>query len=416
MSTTGHLSSALAGLPIWLQSASQPGADAASFEANLLEWVRTSGFRAAGVIWPCENTPVLAKTALNGRVTSTSVPLELADVVRRLRQGESTAAATSASGTLRVYAALRPSGRPMGVFWAERPFGLTTSDIDKQLVALTARLIEESQSFAAVSGPSVDSEKLLQRLQDAAVMAGRMAHDFDNILTGIIGFSDLALPLLPAGSTQARFVGEIGKVGQRGILFTQQLHQLSRSGATKPNPGHLGAAVAKEEARLRPAMGAAVRLEKDLPANLPYVAADAMPLQSIVGHLLENAIEACGDKGTVTIHVRPVELTEADTRTYLGRAAVGANLEVSFTDSGPGITPEIRRRLFAEPFYTTKVRHRGLGLAVVYRTLCVHRGGIRLEPVPPPGSGTVARFVLPLAAVRTPVTAPAVLGAIPVGG
>lgn len=412
MSTPGHLSGALAGLPIWLQ----PTTDANAFDAHLQEWVRSTGFRAAGVVWPCEGTPVLSKTALNGRVTTTPAPSELADVTRRLKQGETTAAATAASGTLRVYAALKPNGRAAGVFWAERPFGMTTSDVDKQLVALTARLIEDSPAFAAVSGPSIDSERLMLRLQDAAVIAGRMAHDFDNVLTGIIGFADLSAPQLPAGSTAAKYVSEIGKVGQRGIQFTQQLHQLSRSGQAKPNPSSLSAAVTKEEARLRPVMGANVRLERDVPTSLPAVAAESGPVQSIVGHLLENAIEACGDTGAVTITAKAVELTDAETRSYLGRACVGANLEVTITDSGPGIAPDVRRRLFLEPFYTTKVRHRGLGLAVVFRTLCVHRGGIRLEPVPAPSTGTVVRFVLPLAAARSPVAGPAVLGAIPVGG
>ena len=81
-----------------------------------------------------------------------------------------------------------------------------------------------------------------------------MAHDFDNILTGIIGFSDLTLPLLPAGLAGRRSSSPRSrKVGQRGIQFTQQLHQLSRSGQVKPNPASVAAAVAKEEARLQAA-------------------------------------------------------------------------------------------------------------------------------------------------------------------
>jgi signal transduction histidine kinase len=55
-----------------------------------------------------------------------------------------------------------------------------------------------------------------------------------------------------------------------------------------------------------------------------------------------------------------------------------------------------------EPFYTTKVRHRGLGLAIAYRALCAHRGGVRIESVPAPGTGTLVRVVLPLAAARPP--------------
>jgi signal transduction histidine kinase len=78
---------------------------------------------------------------------------------------------------------------------------------------------------------------------------------------------------------------------------------------------------------------------------------------------------------------------------------------VSLTDTGIGIKPEVRRRLFAEPFHTTKVRHRGIGLAIVYRILCSHRGGIQIDPVPSPGTGTHVRVVLPLAAARPPASA-----------
>jgi signal transduction histidine kinase len=256
----------------------------------------------------------------------------------------------------------------------------------------------------AVIGPVVDPDKLSQRLADAAVIAGRMAHDFDNILTGIIGFSDLTQPMLQAGSQAANFVAEIGKVGQRGIQFTQQLHQLSRSGHVKPNPTALAPAVAKEESRLRPMMSANLRVEKELPGTLPTVALESAPLQVIFGHLLENAVEACPQGGVIRITARPVELTDADAKAYLGKPSGGPHLLVSITDSGVGIRPEVRRRLFVEPFFTTKVRHRGLGLAIAYRVLCAHRGGIQIDTVPPPSVGTQVRVVLPLAAARPPAS------------
>jgi signal transduction histidine kinase len=229
-----------------------------------------------------------------------------------------------------------------------------------------------------------------------------MAHDFDNILTGIIGFSDLTLPMLPPGSQATSFVAEIGKVGQRGIQFTQQLHQLSRSGQVKPQPATLLVAITKEEARLKASMNPNLRIEKDLPPNLPAVALDSAPLQIVFGHLLENAIEACLQGGLIRISARPIELSETDAKMFLGKAGVGAQMLLSVTDTGCGIKPEVRRRLFAEPFHTTKVRHRGIGLAIVYRILYSHRGGIQIDPVPSPGTGTQVRVVLPLAATRSP--------------
>jgi signal transduction histidine kinase len=258
---------------------------------------------------------------------------------------------------------------------------------------------------AAVAGPLIDPERLSQRLADAAVIAGRMAHDFDNILTGIIGFSDLTQPMLQAGSQAAGFVGEIAKVGQRGIQFTQQLHQLSRSGQVKPSPASVSAAVAKEELRLKAHMNPNLRFEKDLAPSLPAVSIDGGPLQAVIGHLLENAIEASPGGGVIRIAARTTELSEAEAKVYLGRLGLGSHLLVTITDSGTGIKPEVRRRLLVEPFFTTKVRHRGLGLAIAYRTLCAHRGGLQIDTVPPPGTGTQVRVVLPLAAARPPAAA-----------
>ncbi|MBX9581102.1 MAG: hypothetical protein K2X87_12405, partial [Gemmataceae bacterium] len=235
-------------------------------------------------------------------------------------------------------------------------------------------------------------------------IAGRMAHDFDNILTGILGFADLTLPALPADSQEASFVAEIAKVGQRGILFTQQLHQLSRGGQAKPHPGSVAATLAREEARLRPAMHPALKMEKDVPPDLPAAAVEAGPLQTALGHLFENAVEACPQGGTVRLVARPAELSAADAAAFLGPVTPGPHLLVTITDTGGGIKPDVRRRLFAEPFFTTKVRHRGLGLAVAYRVLAAHRGGLSLDPAP---GGTAARVALPVAAHRPPVVSPA---------
>ncbi|MBY0461244.1 MAG: HAMP domain-containing histidine kinase, partial [Gemmataceae bacterium] len=299
--------------------------------------------------------------------------------------------------------------------WSEKPAGQPWADGERAYLNLVAKTVERAPALSALIGPVLDPDRLFQRLGDVAVLAGRMAHDFDNLLQGIIGFSDLALPLLAPGSQPANFVAEIGKVGQRGIQFTQQLHHLSRSGQVKPNPGAVPLALAKEEARLKTAQ-TGVRVEKELPPNLPPVAVEAGPLQIVLGHLLENAVEACPAGGVVRVAARPVELTEADARAYLGRVGVGGHLHLTVADTGTGIKPEVRRRLFVEPFFTTKVRHRGLGLAIAYRVLCSHRGGIQLDPVPAPGTGTQVRVVLPLAAARTPAVTPGPVTAAAVGG
>ncbi len=406
MSNSGTLSAALAFVPSWWQEAT----DTTTLDTLLVGWARACGWRACGFVWPGDNSPAVARTVQGGVLTDTPAPLEVPDAVRRIRGGEPTVLYSAAGSMGRVFAGVQPSGRALGLVWAERAAGQMWSDADRAYLALTAKTMERSPVVAAVVGPVLDPDKLYQRLGDAAVIAGRMAHDFDNILTGIIGFSDLTLPMLQPGSQASGFIAEIGKVGQRGIQFTQQLHQLSRSGQVKPNPASVAAAIAKEEARLRPAAGPGLRFEKELPAGLPAVALEAGPLQAVLGHLLENAIEACPQGGLVRVTARSVELAEADARGYLGKAGAGAHLLVTVTDTGVGMKPETRRRLFVEPFVTTKVRHRGLGLAIAYRVLCAHRGAIQIEAVPAPGTGTQVRVVLPLAVTRPPAAAGAPTG------
>lgn len=400
MTTPGTLPAALAYLPSWWQDTADP----AAFDALLSGWVRAGGWRAGGFVWPNDGGPAVVKVAPTGFVSDAVLPPELPEVLRQVRAGEATVFVPTPHTAGRVYAPVLFAGRTPALVWAERAPGQTWADADHAYVALTGKTLERSPAAAALVGPVVDPARLDQRLGDAAAIAGRMAHDFDNILTGIMGFADLAAPLLPAGSQQQNFVAEIAKVGQRGIVFTQQLHQLSRGGQARPNPGSIVATLGREETRLRPVMHPALRFEKDLPPGLPAVAVEAGPLQTALGHLVENAVEACPQGGLVRVTARQVELTGAEARGYLGRAAAGPHVLVTISDTGPGIKPEVRRRLFGEPFFTTKVRHRGLGLAVVFRILAAHRGGVQLDPAPAPATGTVARVVLPLAAQRAPAT------------
>lgn len=404
----GGLSTGLAFLPSWLNDSR----DALAFESLLSGWVRNSGWKSAGLVWPVDAGPGLIFHARpDGVERTTTPPLELGDVLKTLKGGAGTVVWQVPNTAGRLYSLLTPPGRPMGVVWADRGSGEPWSDADRNYLRLSARLIERSPALSALIGPVIDPDRLQQRLADASVIAGRMAHDFDNILTGIIGFADLSTPQLPAGSQVQKFVGEIAKVGQRGIQFTQQLHQLSRSGHGKPLAGSVAVAVGKEEARLRQTVAPGVQLFSAVPSNLAHVGMENGPLGVVLGHLLENATEATPPGGRVVVSARLVELTPADARGYLGQVGPGSHVEVAVQDSGPGIRPEVRTKLFVEPFHTTKVRHRGLGLAIVYRTLYAHRGGVRLEPAPPPETGTVARVVIPPAAAR-PAVAPSVVASI----
>jgi len=318
--------------------------------------------RAAGVRWPADGAAVLlAETALMARPA--------------------------------FQAAVPVPQLPAGLLWADG--GVTADD---GFMKLAANALGHSAALRKFLGPVADQARIAQRLEDAGRVAGRVAHDLDNVFQGVTGFNALALEILAPGSPAWQNVSEADGAARQGLRFCTQLHQLSRAGHGRPIPAALLAVLARERERLVAAFPA-VRWAVDASADLPAVAFEGAGLQLILAHLLDNAAEASAG-GSVRVSARLIELAPTDLPGFLGCPATGPHVEVRIADSGPGLTDEDRRRMFVEPFYTTKFRHRGLGLAVVYRMLYAHRGGVQTDSRP--GEGTTIRVVLPLAAARIP--------------
>ena len=282
---------------------------------------------------------------------------------------------------------------PAGMLWVD---GVREDD---EMVQLTARALGASAAFKKLLGPTADQARIAQRLDDAAKVAGRVAHDLDNVFQGVTGFLALASEELALGSPAHDNVREADTAARAGMRFCVQLHQLSRGGQARPLPASVHTAVTREVARLTKDQGGA-RIEVDVPQDLPVVAVEGSGLQLILGHLLDNAVEASPTDGLVKVTARLVELAPTDLSGLLGRPSAGPHVEVRVADSGPGLTEEARRKMFVEPFFTTKFRHRGLSLTVVYRMLYAHRGGVHSDARS--GQGTTVRVVFPLAAARVP--------------
>ena len=413
MSNLSGMTAGLAFLPNWLSDVR----DNVSLEALFSGWVRTSGWRSAGLAWAVEPHAGLSLLARpDGVQRSVTPPPELSEVEKSLGASTGAGVYEFPNSFGKLYAAITAPGLPYGYLWAERYGNEAWSDLEKNYFKLSARLIERSSALSVLTGARVEPERLAQRLQDVSLIAGSMGHDFNNLLTGIIGFADLSIPLLPANSLPFKYVTEISKAGERGMNFVHQLHQLSRSGQTKPQPSSLGAAVGKEQKRLQETALSNVQLVTALPPSLPAVAIESGSLGHIVGHLVANAAEATPAGGRVVVTAELVELSVADAKSYLGQVHPGQHVQLTVRDQGTGIKPETRAKLFVEPFHTTKVRHRGLGLAIVYRTLCAHRGGIRIESAPRPDTGTTVRVVLPPAVAVRATATPSLSSSTTLGG
>jgi signal transduction histidine kinase len=352
----------LAFLPRWLDACP----DRADADARLAAWGEATDWPRVGLSWPTLDVP-------------------------------------SARPAGAICVPLRPPGHDAGIVWAQPRPGEPWTEGDQVHLTLAAAMVERSPAIDAWLGRAVDPAELTRRLADAAVIAGRMAHEFDNILTGVLGFADLALPLADPDSQLAAFVRGCAEAGQRGIAFTQQLHDLSRCAQPKPQAGSVAAAVETVRRQLA-ASAPTVTVTADLPADLPPVAMEAGPLTLVLGHLLRNAAEAMPAGGSVAVTAAVADLSADEARGFLGDASPGANVIVTVRDAGPGLMPETRARLFRDPFVTTKPRHRGLGLAVVYRSVHAHNGGVRVEPAVADTPGVTVRLALPLGRVLSQIS------------
>ena len=166
-------------------------------------------------------------------------------------------------------------------------------------------------------------------------------------------------------------------------------------GVTPPLPTPGRAALEGQEAPspLFSAKESGVNLRLNVPTDLPAVALDSEHLGHVLSALLDNAREALVGPGSISVSARQVDLSEADCQDLFGSARAGAHVEITIADTGIGLTPDVQKRLFSEPFFTTKPRRRGVGLAISYGILHAHRGGVRLHPGEE--HGVVARVLLP---------------------
>jgi CheY-like chemotaxis protein len=258
-------------------------------------------------------------------------------------------------------------------------------------------------SSAATRGSWISDEDLLarqDRLEEAARLVGRLAHDFGNVLTGILGFSELGLSLLSPDSPAYQYTHEIHQAAQEGAEFTLALRWFSRRGCRGEYASSLTNAVAVEARRLEQKSGGSVQWRIDAADELPLVWVEEEALRVMVRQVLANAHDASPGGGSITLTSQLVCLNEKECRRLLGDARPGNFVQIAVADSGAGLSAEARRHLFIDPFFSSKPRRRGLGLAIVYGILRNCQGGMRIEDGA--AGGAIVRLFVPVAAGMTP--------------
>jgi PAS domain S-box-containing protein len=242
-----------------------------------------------------------------------------------------------------------------------------------------------------------------QKMEAVGRLAGGVAHDFNNVLTVILGGVHFLRKDLVADPDLSAMLNEIEHAAERAQGLTHQLLAFSRRQMLAPKVLDLNALVGSVESMLRRLIGEDVELHVAFGAGVHAVKADPGQLEQAIVNLVVNARDAMPDGGRVTLETRNVQLParpggDGDV------SAGGPYVLLAVVDTGSGMSPEVRAHVF-EPFFTTKPRGKGtgLGLPMVYGIVKQSGGFVTVESEP--GQGTAVSVFLPSAGVR-PEAAP----------
>ncbi|HYD97998.1 MAG TPA: extracellular solute-binding protein [Alphaproteobacteria bacterium] len=254
-----------------------------------------------------------------------------------------------------------------------------------------------------------------QKMEAIGVLAGGVAHDFNNVLAAILGSSALLADLV-TDPMQRELAETVVAAARRGRDIAKRLLLFSREQPSERRPLCLGAVVEEGLRMLRPSINASVTLTYDCHAPDAHMLGDATELQQILANLCMNAAAAIGagtgsiavELGTVAIDggcasglaalevpFRVAGHEGGPVRVWSGRLAAGPHLRLRVRDDGCGMDRAVAERIF-EPFFTTKAvdEGTGLGLAAVHGIVAGHDGAIAVETRP--GHGTVFDVFFPV--------------------
>ncbi len=231
-----------------------------------------------------------------------------------------------------------------------------------------------------------------QRLDSLGSLAGGVAHDFNNMLGGIMGFADLLLED-ERDPVRIGHLRSIVKAASRSGELTRKLLAFGRKGRNLVEPVDLRTLAQECLALLRPTMSPDLRVEVAM-ADCPTVDGDPSQLHQVVLNLCLNAMEAMPARGTLSLAARRRTVEPPGAPDLL--LPPGDYVELEVEDTGTGMSEEVRQRVF-EPFFTTKTEGgkpgTGLGLSTVYGIVHSHRGAVEVDSTP--GAGSRFRVLLP---------------------
>jgi len=234
-----------------------------------------------------------------------------------------------------------------------------------------------------------------QQLEAIGHLAGGVAHDFNNVLAAITGYVSLLLRELPPDEPGRADLLGIQEAADRAAALTQQLLAFGRKQVMQPALVDLREVLDDTGRMLRRLIGEHIELAIRPGAMLSPVLADRGQLSQVIVNLAVNARDAMPNGGRLTIEARDAPLTEEYADTHLG-VVPGPYVLVAVSDTGHGMTPEVKAHIF-EPFFTTKPRGKGTGLGLSTVFGIVKQLGGYVFVYSEPGQGSSFRIYLPRA-------------------
>lgn len=273
----------------------------------------------------------------------------------------------------------------------------------RRLISWNNTVLKDSQSRVqgtASIGVDITERKQLemqllqaQKMESIGRLAGGVAHDFNNVLTAIIGFTELAIEDMEAGSETYGYLENVQIAAQRAADLTAQLLAFARKQPIAPRVIQINNVLMDSDKILRRIIGEHIELVTLPSDDLGLVSIDPGQLQQILINLVVNARDAMPSGGTITIETANAHLDSSYTQRRMGVVS-GEYVMIAVTDTGFGMTPEVQAHIF-EPFYSTKEvgQGTGLGLATCYGVVNQNRGDIWIFSEP--DHGTTLKIFLP---------------------
>ncbi len=233
-----------------------------------------------------------------------------------------------------------------------------------------------------------------QKLESIGLLAGGVAHEFNNLLTGISGYGQIIEDAIPPDDELLReSIGQVLKAADRAAELTRSLLAFSRKQIIDPKPVHVHTIIQNTVGLIKRIIGGDIELTSSFSDKKLLVKVDAGQMEQVLLNLATNARDAMPSGGHMDIKTQEVVVGEGSESNY-GLTVPGIYALISVSDTGTGIDKDSLKRVF-EPFYTTKEigKGTGLGLSIIYGIVKQNNGSVLIDSEP--GKGTTVSIYLP---------------------